>query len=216
MDSFTAENAIRLDHQKVFSNDIFPLSTLFGPTGGKMFAIMECIRTDSTTLFIKAFSGQLNGRWLIDGWAPPLFDVDRFNSISYRVEKNIKDLGRRLAQTTPHSKQWLHIKKTRRSMSRQLMTKIHGLYKLTNFKGETLPLHEVYGKSGGIPAGTGDCCAPKLLNYAVKNNLTPRGIAEFYWGRENASATRQHTEFYPPCSEKCKPILGFMLCGLEK
>ncbi len=28
------------------------------------------------------------------------------------------------------------------------------------------------------PSGTGDCCAPKLFNYAFKHNLTPISLAE--------------------------------------
>ena len=42
------------------------------------------------------------------------------------------------------------------------------------------------------------------------------GLAEFYWGRENRSGNRRHALFYPSCEEKCRPILGFMLCGLEE
>ena len=87
---------------------------------------------------------------------------------------------------------------------------------LTNFRGETKPLNDIFQDKNGIPTGTGDCCAPKLLNFAVKNNLTPLGLAEFYWGKENKSATRQHGRFYQSCTSKCQPILGFMLCGLDE
>jgi len=79
---------------------------------------------------------------------------------------------------------------------------------------ETRPLTELL--SGNIPTGAGECCAPKLLNYAALNGLKPVGLSEFYWGKENKSGTRQHKQFYPACVEKCQPILGFMLCGAEK
>ena len=95
------------------------------------------------------------------------------------------------------------------------MQDIHSLYLLTNFHGETANLYQVYADQNGIPTGTGDCCAPKLLNYAAKNRLIPLGIAEFYWGRENRSGSRRHGAFYSSCKEKCEPILGFMLCGLD-
>ena len=61
----------------------------------------------------------------------------------------------------------------------------------------------------------GDCCAPKLLDHAARNNLKPVGIAEFYWGPSNPSQTKKHGQFYPACRGKCEPILGHMLEGME-
>ena len=57
------------------------------------------------------------------------------------------------------------------------------------------------------------CCAPKLLNQAALAGLAPLSLAEFYFGRENRSQTRQHGRFYAPCTDKCSALLGFMLCG---
>lgn len=48
---------------------------LFGPPRGKMFGVLECLRADGERLFLYGFSGQYNGRWIVPGWAPPLFDV---------------------------------------------------------------------------------------------------------------------------------------------
>ena len=67
-----------------------------------------------------------------------------------------------------------------------------------------------------MPAGTGDCCAPKLLNYAAVEGLIPLSLIEFYYGRGNKSGTKKHRHFYPPCTEKCAPILTYMLRGAEK
>jgi hypothetical protein len=67
-----------------------------------------------------------------------------------------------------------------------------------------------------MPTGTGDCCGPKLLAQAAIEGLRPLGLAEFYWGRENRSGSRRHTTFSASCPEKCGPILGFMLCGLDE
>lgn len=114
-----------------------------------------------------------------------------------------------------HSSAWREIHRKRKNMSRELMLRIQHLYSLTNFLGETATLFTAYIPAGGIPTGTGDCCAPKLLNFAAKNNLIPIGITEFYWGRANSSGTRHHGFLYPSCPEKCEPILGFMLCGLD-
>ena len=90
------------------------------------------------------------------------------------------------------------------------------LYSLSNFKDETVSLREAFCVDKGMPTGAGDCCAPKLLNYAAKNHLKPLSLSEFYYGRENKSGSRQHKTFYSCCEEKCQPILGFLLCGLDK
>lgn len=95
------------------------------------------------------------------------------------------------------------------------MQDIHSLYRLHNFRGEQCSLFDLFGDTNGIPTGTGDCCAPKLLNLAARNGLQPLGLAEFYWGKTNKSASRQEGYFYPACQDKCGPILGFLLCGLE-
>ena len=187
---------------------------LFGPARGKMFGLLECLQQDGSTTILRAFSGQYNGLWLVDGWVPPLFDVGDFNTLCADVERRIKDLGREIDLCAPHSSHWLELRKQRRLLSRQLMRDIHDLYRLTNFRGETVTLAEAFAGENGIPTGTGDCCGPKLLNYAARHRLRPIGLAEFYWGKETRSASRRHDSFNSACAEKCRPILGFMLCGL--
>lgn len=187
---------------------------LFGQARGKMFGVMECLAPDGSTVTLRAFSGQYNGLWLVEGWVPPLFDVDEFNALCTDTESRVKELGREIDCCKPQSDVWLALRKQRRLLSRNLMQEIHSLYRVTNFRGETVPLAEAFIGTNGIPTGTGDCCAPKLLNYAAKNRLRPTGLAEFYWGRENRSGSRRHDSFNSPCAEKCRPILGFMLCGL--
>ena len=65
------------------------------------------------------------------------------------------------------------------------------------------------------PAGSGDCCAPKLLQYAFQHQLTPVAMAEFWWGISPNSEIRKHKNFYPSCQSRCKPILKHMLEGVE-
>ncbi|MBW6521073.1 MAG: hypothetical protein K0A99_08715 [Desulfoarculaceae bacterium] len=190
-------------------------ASLFGKSRGKMFGIMVCRAADGSERILRAFSGQYNGLWELPGWSPPLFDVGTFTRIYVDIEPRIKQLGRELELAEHGSSQWRDLTQRRRQISRQWMQEIHALYLLHNFRGQQRLLSDVFGGSGGIPTGTGDCCAPKLLNQAVKEKLIPLGLAEFYWGRENASQTRQHSRFHPSCASKCVPILGFMLCGLE-
>lgn len=190
-------------------------ASLFGPARGKMFGVMECLTRDGDRVFCYAFSGQYNGLWLVDGWAPPLFEVTDFFAVTHLKEKRIKQLGREIESCTPHSAGWLAGRKKRRLLSRELMQNIHGLYRLHNFRGETAKLQDAFIGNTGIPTGTGDCCAPKLLNHAARNNLRPLGLCEFFWGRENKAGGHRHGVPAASCTEKCRPILGFMLCGLD-
>lgn len=194
----------------------FATDYLFGAARGQMFGVMVCKDQGGNHRVLRAFSCQYNGEWEVEGWVGPLFDVTAFKALTCDVEKRIKELGAEMARRDGHGQAAEKLRRQRKELSRQLMKEIHALYLVTNFRGETRPLAEVFNGSGGIPTGTGDCCAPKLLHHAAQNNLTPLGIAEFYWGRENRSGTRQHGRFYSACKEKCAPILGFLLCGLEK
>jgi len=189
---------------------------LYGKARGKMFGVLSCCKSSGEKQILKAFSGQYQGRWEVAGWAPPLFDVQEFSLLTQPVERRIKTLGREAQDPmlSPRSREGLL--KKRKELSQQLMKEIHGLYRLYNFQGKQHSLVELFADGSGIPTGTGDCCAPKLLNFAAKNGLQPLGLAEFYWGRTNKSATRDEGYFYPACRNKCGPILGFLLCGLEK
>lgn len=61
------------------------------------------------------------------------------------------------------------------------------------------------------PAGSGECCEPKLLQYAYAHGLQPVQMAMFWWGESPKEEIRHHLHFYPACSGKCKPILAWML-----
>jgi len=188
---------------------------LFGQSRGKMFGVLEGIRQNGRTVRLYAFSGQFNGLWNVPGWAPPLFDVREFLQVNNPEEKRIKALGKALEKEALHCAGWYAARRERRKRSRRLMENIHALYRLTNFHGETASLREAFCGPTGIPTGTGDCCAPKLLNQAAILHIKPLGIAEFFWGRENRSKSRRHGHFYSSCSSKCEPILGYLLCGLK-
>ena len=85
-----------------------------------------------------------------------------------------------------------------------------------NANGECLSIWEVFSKDDLIPpGGTGDCAAPKLLNYAYQYGLTPLAMGEFWYGKSPDTAVRTHGHFYPSCTSKCGPLLGFMMRGLD-
>ncbi|MFB2878743.1 pseudouridine synthase [Floridanema aerugineum] len=104
------------------------------------------------------------------------------------------------------------LKKQRQELSRQLQTQMHAVYSLTNFSGKSLTLQQLM--PGGLPTGTGDCCAPKLLHYAATHNLKPLAMAEFWWGKSSVNGDKIAGEFYGACVERCQPLMGFLLSGM--
>lgn len=72
------------------------------------------------------------------------------------------------------------LKARRKMMSEALQERIFRLFVVTNAHGERRDLVEVFKPLGTLPpAGAGECCAPRLLNYAFNHNLRPVCMAEF-------------------------------------
>lgn len=197
-------------------NPLLSTSGLFGNDRGKMFGVLEGVDKNGNNVVLYAFSGQFNGHWLIPGWAPPLFDEPQWQQVNFATEKRIKELTARINTMADNSAEKRSLKHQRKLLSQQLMCRLHSLYTVKNFRGETTPLSSLYSSQRGAPTGAGDCCAPKLLNHAQNSMITPTGMAEFYWGRTNLSKSRRHGHFYQACTSKCRPLLGFMLCGLKQ
>ena len=108
------------------------------------------------------------------------------------------------------------LKSRRKAMSEALQERIFRLFVVSNARGERRELVEVFRPLGTLPpAGAGECCAPRLLNYAFNNDLQPLCMAEFWWGASPVGEVRHHGHFYPACRSKCKPILDFMMQGLD-
>jgi tRNA pseudouridine32 synthase / 23S rRNA pseudouridine746 synthase len=108
------------------------------------------------------------------------------------------------------------LKKLRKKRSAKLQKHFFKQYQMLNSKGERKDLIEIFADTlvQKPPAGSGDCAAPKLLQFAFEHNLTPLCIAEFWWGKQPKSEIRKHKHFYPACQGKCLPILDHMLAGM--
>ena len=112
------------------------------------------------------------------------------------------------------------IKNERKTRSVALQQYLFEQYRFLNNKGEEKNLTDLFentafhDKYGVPPAGSGDCAAPKLLQYAFKQGMTPLALAEFWWGKAPKSAIRQHKNFYTACIGKCQPILAHMLSDM--
>ena len=147
-----------------------------------------------------------------------LLDQSRFEKaelrrIRQRHERALADLSDEMGT---FCRQIDTLKARRKAMSEALQERIFRLFVVSNALGERRDLVEVFKPLGTLPpAGAGECCAPRLLNYAYNHGLRPVCMAEFWWGASPVGEVRHHGHFYPACRSKCKPILEFMLQGLD-
>ena len=117
----------------------------------------------------------------------------------------------------PHATLLKSLQRKRKQMSDELQRWLFAAYRMLNAKGEERDLIDIFREYTHAmpPAGAGDCCAPKLLQYAYQHRLRPVCMAEFWWGESPASEIRHHLHYYPACRSKCLPILTHMLKGLD-
>jgi len=109
-----------------------------------------------------------------------------------------------------------NIRKDRKEKSSYLQQTLFSKYAFLNHKKESRSLLDIFNNPAiKPPAGSGECSAPKLLQHAFLNDLTPICMAEFWWGISPNSAIRKHKNFYPACQGRCKPILTHMLEGVK-
>lgn len=87
-------------------------------------------------------------------------------------------------------------------------------YILLNARGERQSVSRIFG-SAVPPSGTGDCCAPKLLQAAYSQGMTPLCMGEFWVGASPADEVRTDGCFYPACHSRCLPLLSHMTQGLS-
>lgn len=108
------------------------------------------------------------------------------------------------------------LKKERKEKSNYLQQTLFSKYAFLNQQKELKNLLDIFNDPAlKPPAGSGECAAPKLLQYAFANDLQPISMAEFWWGISPNSAIRKHKNYYAACQSRCKPILAHMLNGIE-
>lgn len=101
----------------------------------------------------------------------------------------------------------------RKLSSEALQQWLFGQYRLLNAHGERRSVGEIFGQDIP-PSGTGDCCAPKLLQAAYLMGAQPLCMGEFWIGRSPADEVRRDGHFYPACHSRCQPVLEHMTQGL--
>ena len=176
-------------------------------------------RLPDGTAYLVAFSGNVGGANLIDGFVPPIFDLLDPEGHFKAEEKRITDINReisllsegRISPDAYHGNgtedRIRRLKEERKRMSDNLQKWIFSRYVVRNGKGEERNILDIFADHGLVPpGGTGDCAAPKLLQYAFTHGLRPLAMGEFWY---------PGGEFRPSCSSKCGPLLRWMLKGVD-
>lgn len=127
-----------------------------------------------------------------------------------RWQEQIDSIDKRLQ---PFTAGIASLKNERKHRSDALQRWLFDHFVMVNNEHKYRSLTNIFSQTpqGVPPSGSGECCAPKLLQYAFTHHLRPLSMAEFWQGRSPRMEIRHHNHYYPACRGKCKPILGWML-----
>lgn len=140
-------------------------------------------------------------------------EVEAYNS---RIAK-LKNIRKRKSD---HLQRWLFsqfIFQNARGERKDLLSIFRNYYLLHSPKSVLATHFATVGEQITLfpPSGTGECCEPKLLQYAFTHGMRPIEMAMFWWRDSPKTEIRQHGQFYPACNGKCKPLLTWMLKGMN-
>lgn len=130
-----------------------------------------------------------------------------------RLKKSINEKTAYETLYENYEKDLKSAKQLRKELSEALQQWLFEKFQMLNAEGESKDLLEIF-KDEAVkipPAGSGECCEPKLLQYAYQHGYKPLQMAMFWWGESPKEEIRHHLQFYPACNGKCKPILHWML-----
>lgn len=139
---------------------------------------------------------------------------------SQHMKAELRRLKKSLAQKTTLEEEYeayqadiKRLKQLRKTLSDALQQWLFSQFRMLNGKGESKDLLEIFEHTAAKvpPAGSGECCEPKLLQYAYSHGYRPVQMAMFWWGESPKEEIRHHLHYYPACNGKCKPILQWML-----
>ena len=147
-----------------------------------------------------------------------------------RLKKSLSEKTALETEFEDYQENILRLKQLRKQLSDALQQWLFSQFRMLNQKGESKDLLEIFrdealkeypqaaiatSRIAALkmvpPAGSGECCEPKLLQYAYQHGYKPLQMAMFWWGESPKEEIRHHLQFYPACNGKCKPILHWML-----
>lgn len=185
-------------------------------SGGKMFGVLVVCTPNRQLGFLAAYSGNLSGKNNHPYFVPPVYDLLNPQGYFVQEEKQISFINHQI-ESLDNAKDIetiQHLKEERKQRSHLLQRWLFEQYHFLNYKGEKQHLLQIF-HDNVPPGGAGECCAPKLMQTAYSHGWKPLCMAEFWMGPSPQDELRQEGIFYPACRSKCKPILEFMLDGLD-
>ena len=207
------------------------------PHEGKMFGVLV-VEHEGERYYLRAFSGIYNGSYHHEGFVPPICDLQQ--GYFAEEEQRIVALTHQINETTIEEEEKTKLKALRKEKSGALQMWTFRQFRMRNARQEVKDLLEIFAavkspfseeeyidykegrtltkpqaKVGIPPGGTGECCAPKLLQYAYEHGLRPLCMAEFWVGPSKQNEMRIEGNFYPSCQHKCFPLLRYMMKGLD-
>lgn len=185
-----------------------------------MFGVLVAADSTGHLGFLAAYSGELAGKNKWPWFVPPIYDLLDPASYFQEEQARINSLNQSIregAENTPA------LKTERKLRSQALQQWLFRQYRVLNAEGQEADFidifadyHSTFGRGSLTPpSGSGECCAPKLLQAAYHAGLQPLAMAEFWIGRSPKDELRIDGHYYPACSGRCRPILTHMLRGLD-
>lgn len=185
---------------------------------GKMFGVLVVRSSQGALGYLAAGSGKWAGRSAHPGFVPPIFDGDCEDGFLSKGMKHLRTLSDRISEvqsTDPDFPDLEELKEQRAKYSKELQQQLFASYHIMDRDGNVRNLLEIFKLKGlnTPPAAAGECAAPKLLDYAFRHGMSPLFLSEFWWGASRVTDSEHLIQgnFYPPCEDRCRPILEFML-----
>lgn len=197
---------------------------------GIMIGVAVCQKADGTSVILNTVSGiskKIKGSEAAGFgiFVEPIVSAEKIESALEKNDFQIHQLTEKInllkkKRKRPDGKfenqteEEIQLVKQRSFLCDESLKKVFGLYSFHCADGKIRSLLEICRKTQNTlpPTGTGDCCAPKLLDFAFKNNFSVKSMAEVFYGKNNKF--RVNGKLCEPCDERCALILPEML-GLE-
>ena len=184
----------------------------FSVERGKMFGVLVVKKKDNTYFYLGTVSGKLPKDGVCKRFIPSVFDESVDDFFINKGMAKLSEIGNKIKHSNNPS-EIIFLKEKRKKKSASLQKKLFENYHFENISGKQKNILAIFNdsKQGNPPAASGECSAPKLLQYAIINHLKPIALTEFWWGNSNENKDKKHKAYYPACKNRCRPILEYLL-----
>ncbi len=192
-----------------------------------MVGALVCMDQEGKQTIVRTVSG--NSRFLSPAtirtdiqYALGIVSTDQIQGALAENDDEVHQLTAQIESIVPDTKENRDkikaLSQKRTTLTTRSLIKFHALYSFNTLTNKKMSLREICDKKkiGLPPTGVGECCAPKLLDFAARNGLHPISMAEVLYdpSKNYTGIQAKNLEPIPPCDSRCSIILPDML-GLE-